>query len=145
MGGGHAGLGHEPRGLSDGQWQVAELVRELVRIDFTESADPRLQDRNRFRSGQHVDLDRDGDFVPVPLTGSDQHMPAGAWQPRHDVLGAFGIVEDQQPSSSLPQSGQNRPTHCLGFCTGRHTTQRKPQSGGLVPDQLGLVGIDPPD
>ena len=145
MGGGHAGLSHEPRSLSDGQWQVAELVRELVRIDFTEPADPRLQDRHRFRPGQHVDLDRDGDFVPVPFTGSDQHMPAGARQPGHDVLGA--ARHRRRPAATLPAPAvqPEPPTRCLGVRTGRDTTQRKPQSGGLVPDQLGLLGADPPD
>ena len=61
----HAGLRHEPGGLRDGQRQVAQLAGEPVRIGRTESRDPALQDRHRFRPRQHVHLDRRSDLRPI--------------------------------------------------------------------------------
>ena len=40
LGGGHAGLGHEPGGLRDGQRQVAELPGEPVRVSLAEPGHP---------------------------------------------------------------------------------------------------------
>ena len=68
-------------------------------------------------------------------------MPAAAGQPRGDVGGGLGVVEDQQPPAALVQFGQHRRPHRRGPRPGL-TQPRAAQGSELVPDQPGLLGID---
>ena len=71
-------------------------------------------------------------------------MPGPAGQPRADVGGVLGVVEDQQPPAALVQVGQHRRPDRLGACPGLDAAQRGAQGGELVADQPGLLGVDPP-
>ena len=71
-------------------------------------------------------------------------MPGPAGKPPGDVGGILGIVEDQQPPAALVQVGQHRRPHLPGARPGLDAPQRHPEGGELVPDQPGLLGVDPP-
>ena len=71
-------------------------------------------------------------------------MPATAGQPPGDVARVLGVVEHQQPPAPLPQLAQHRRPHHLDVRPGLDAAQRGAQGGELVPDQPGLLGIDPP-
>ena len=70
-------------------------------------------------------------------------MPGAAGLVGGEVLGAFGVVEDQQPAgpaAQLPQDQLDRARH------GRSGGQAElvGQLGELVADQGRLLGVDPP-
>ena len=144
LGGAHAGLGHEPGRLRNRQRQVPELGGEPARVGRAQPGHPVPQQRHRFGPGQHVDLDRRGELGPGPRPGGDQHVPVPAGQPRADVGGGLGVVEDQQPPAALPQFPQHRRPHSLGACPGLDAAQRGAQGGELVADQPALLGVHPP-
>ncbi len=139
-----AGVGDEPGGLGDGQRQVAELGGEPVRVGLGEPGNPAPQQLDRFGPGEHVDLDRRGDLIPATLAGRDQRVPAAPRQPWRHIRRRLRIVEDQQPSVTLPQLGQHRGPRRLGPGSGRNASEHQPEAYDLVPDQPILLSVDPP-
>ena len=70
-----------------------------------------LEDVDRFRASQDIDLHGNGDLVPRLGARRDEHVAAAAGQPFHDGFGVLGVIEDKQPRSAVMQLAVNRLAH----------------------------------
>jgi hypothetical protein len=71
-------------------------------------------------------------------------MPCAPGQPLPQVTRPFGIVENQQPPLQLSQLPHHHRPYRVERYAGLDATQLGPQGSELLPDQLGLLSIDPP-
>ena len=112
--GGHAGLGHVPRRLRQGQRQVTQLAGQPTRLGLRKPGHPVCAGSPPTRPGPaHPPPPAPR---PRPSRASREVIstcpPPPGSHPRH-ISGPLGVVEDQQPPPPLPQLGQHRRPHRL--------------------------------
>ena len=146
---GHLGAVQPGGGLLQRQRQPAQLLGDLLAGLLVQVGHPGPQHPDRVRQVDHVQvqhLPHRGEPAPA---GRDDHMPGDTGrqrpgrQPRPDVLGPVGVIEDQQPSRHVAQPVVHQRLQRLGV-SGRVQAQPGGQGGELIRDRGGLLGGDPP-
>jgi hypothetical protein len=141
---GYSSARDEPGRLGEREGEVAEGVGQLVGLLL---GHPGLapQEGDRLGPGEDVDLDGRRHPGPVPVARGDDHVALAAGEPLAEVVGPDGVVEDQQPAGATPEVILDLGRRFRGGRPGRHDGRGHCEGGDLVADELGLLGVDPPD